>query len=227
MAYDGSSSACVRSTARSLPASFQTAHSASAFVKASTAPSTSSGYDVVIGYCGGSGQNPQGNLHWDHQAGGLFYKSWNRRASNNGYYPAQLASTPPLNTWFHLAVTYDGSVSRIYLDGVLDGTSAAFGPGNSSDAYTSLMGAVTSGGGYDNAPTSFPTGQVAEVGFWDTVLTDDEIVSLAKGFRPSRVRPDKLQTYFPAVRRLLELKKGGASLIWGTLVVSDHPRVFG
>lgn len=226
MAYSGSGNGVVRSTGKPLPASFVAAHTACAFVKSSSAPSTSSGFDVVYGTVGGSGQNPQANMHWDHTAA-AFYKSWSRRASGGTYYVAQYASSLPVGTWFHMLATYDGSISRVYFDGVLDGTSNAGAPGSSASCYASLMGAVTSSGAYDNSPTSFPNGQVAEAGFWDTVLTADEIVSLVKGFRPSRVRPDKLQAYFPAVRDIIEIRKGGASVVSGSMAFADHPRVFG
>jgi hypothetical protein len=59
------------------------------------------------------------------------------------------------------------------------------------------------------------------------VVPRSEIASLVKGFRPSRVRPQNLRAYFPAVRRLLELKGGGATVVNGTIDITDHPRVFG
>lgn len=224
MAYSGSSNLCVRSTTQALSASFQNAHTVAGFVKSSAAPSTSSGFDAAFGSCGGSGQNPQANLQWDHTSG-VYYKSYARRGSNSTYYPAQFASTLAANTWLHLLVTFDGSLSKVYLNGVLDGTSAAGPAGSNQPAFASVLGSVLSGGGYDSAG-AFPTGEVAEIGYWNAVLDADEITSLAKGFRPPKVKPAKLEVYFPAVRSLHELKKGGASVINGSLVVSDHPRVF-
>jgi hypothetical protein len=225
MAYSGASNGCVRSTAQVLPASFQSAHTIGAFIKSSAAPSTSSGFDVAMGSCGGSGQNPQANLHWDHTSG-IYYKSYARRASNASYYPAQFASTPATNTWVHMLATFDGSVSRVYLNGVLDGTSGSGPTGANASAFACILGSVLSGGGYDSS-SAFPTGEIAEAGYWDAVLTADEIASLVKGFRPSRVRPQNLRAYFPAVRRLLELKGGGATVVNGTIDITDHPRVFG
>jgi hypothetical protein len=43
------------------------------------------------------------------------------------YYSAQGPTLPPLNTWTHLASTYDGSMLRMYLNGVQVGSKAVSG----------------------------------------------------------------------------------------------------
>ena len=53
---------------------------------------------------------------------------------SNGSYVAVIGNTAmTLNAWHHIAGVYDGSQMRVYLDGVLDGTSTAtMAPGNNS-----------------------------------------------------------------------------------------------
>jgi hypothetical protein len=42
--------------------------------------------------------------------------------------------------------------------------------------------------------------EIAEAAIWETGLDDAEIASLAKGFRPSLIRPSQLKLYVPGVR---------------------------
>jgi len=73
----------------------------------------------------------------------------------------------------------------------------------------------------------FMNGKLAEIAVWDVHLTTDEIVSLAKGFKPSRVRPQSLQYYVPLVRDLNEIRAGIAlSTSASAPTVTDHPRVY-
>lgn len=50
--------------------------------------------------------------------------------------------------------------------------------------------------------------RVAEVAIWNAALTDDEVASLAKGFRPCRVRPQNLVFYAPLIRDVIDARGG-------------------
>lgn len=64
--------------------------------------------------------------------------------------------------------------------------------------------------------------------FWDVALSDDEVISLAKGFSPRRVRPQSLKFYWPALRSLKEWKSGSDMSVQGTEAsVADHLRTYG
>lgn len=69
-------------------------------------------------------------------------------------------------------------------------------------------------------------GRVAEVALWDVALTDEEFVSLSKGFKPSRIRPQNLRFYAPIVRDLLNVKEALTFTNNNTATVTEHPRVY-
>jgi hypothetical protein len=73
---------------------------------------------------------------------------------------------------------------------------------------------------------SFFDGLLAEAAIWNAALTDDEVASLAQGFKPSRVRPQSLQFYAPIVRELRDLRGGLTLTNNNTATVADHPRVY-
>lgn len=55
---------------------------------------------------------------------GILYWQWN--ATNASFYPAQITtSAPSSGQWHHYAASYDGSITRLFLNGVLAGTSSA------------------------------------------------------------------------------------------------------
>lgn len=223
MAFSGSTGLTLRTTNAVLPTNFPNTFTMAGFVWSSTPPSTSSDFDVCFGFCGGPFQNPQGNLHWDHTFAPA-HRAMNRRVWNGSYVEATFPSLVT-NQWIHLAVTYDGSITRSYQDGVLVGTSVAAAPGANNPAFATAIGAVN-GVGDPELIAVFPNGRTAEVAYWDALLSQDEIESLAKGFRPSRVRINNLGAYFPNVREASEMRHGSTTTVNGSIVVADHPRVF-
>ena len=81
------------------------------------------------------------------------------------------ATTLATNTWYHIAVTWDGTTRKIYLNGVLDGEDT---PGNtntgSGPLYLARMEGCTICG--DNAADVY----IDEVRIWNDVRTQSEIV---------------------------------------------------
>jgi hypothetical protein len=65
----------------------------------------------------------------------------------------------------------------------------------------------------------------ADVAIWNVVLNIEEIESLAKGFKPHRIRPQSLVFYAPLVRELQDIK-GGVTITNNGPTVTDHPRVY-
>ncbi|MET0886925.1 MAG: LamG-like jellyroll fold domain-containing protein, partial [Mycetocola sp.] len=76
-------------------------------------------------------------------------------------------SALPLNTWSHLAVTYDGSTLRLYVNGTQVGSQAATG------AISTSTGAVTIGG--NNVWPEWFSGLIDEVRIYNVALTVPEI----------------------------------------------------
>jgi len=87
------------------------------------------------------------------------------------------ASSTSLDTnWHHVAITYDGSNARIYIDGSLDSTIAktANAPSSSNSTYSLKIGATAD-------ITSFADVSLDELAIFNRVLTADEISALYNG----------------------------------------------
>ena len=80
--------------------------------------------------------------------------------------------TPELNTWYHFVGTYDGSVLRIYINGVLRNTSPAY-PGVVT--YYSTYGFFI-GRNYNASNYRF-NGSIDEVAIYNRALTQAEILA--------------------------------------------------
>lgn len=116
-------------------------------------------------------------------------RSWNFQAHHDGFAPACLnkpafsmfidgsnvfacgTTTLPLNQWSHLAATFDGSTIRIYVNGVLEGQSAAVGNLDAAVGTSLTIGAL--GGAFD-----FFKGLVDEVEVFSRALNASEITAI-------------------------------------------------
>jgi hypothetical protein len=74
----------------------------------------------------------------------------------------------PLNTWTHIAATYDGASLNIYVNGVLTGTLATTSSLSGADEW--YLGRAADGGSY------FP-GKMDEVRIWNVARSQSEINS--------------------------------------------------
>lgn len=79
-------------------------------------------------------------------------------------------------------------------------------------------------GGMSGASTE--SAQIAECAIWSAALTDDEIDSLSKGFKPPRIRPQSLVFYAPLVRAAIDVRRGLALTPVNSPTVAAHPRVY-
>jgi hypothetical protein len=141
-------------------------------------------------------------------------------SSATGQNSAVTTDTFTLANWHHAAARFAGAASRIaYLDGVasVEQTTSRATGGN-LDSLTIGRGA----GGTYNPSIPF-NGRIAEVGVWDVALSTAEIASLARGFKPSQIRPDKLLFYLPFVRDVQDVRSGLTYTTSGP-VVAVHPR---
>lgn len=128
--------------------------------------------------------------------------------------------------WTHLAATYNGANYRLFINGTFQAQVAATGDvlrtfGADRNWFIGRRGNYPQG-----SPDSWSWfGDIAEFSIWNAVLTDAELVSLAKGFTSSRVRPQSLLTYNRLVRSLADAK--GRSTASGTTVAASHPVAYG
>lgn len=90
------------------------------------------------------------------------------------------ASSPTVGAWTHVAVTYDGSTAKIYLNGTVDMTN------NISHVISPVENKLYIGGRpnvVNQATMTFP-GIIDELEFTGSVLSSDQIASLISGMRP-------------------------------------------
>jgi hypothetical protein len=97
------------------------------------------------------------------------------------------------NRWQHICGVKDGTAGGAALRSYIDGVQAA--------AVASTRIIVNSGndfrvGNRHPGSESFD-GRVAEVAIWDVALTAGEVLALAKGAAPSRIRLPNLRGYWP------------------------------
>jgi hypothetical protein len=94
-------------------------------------------------------------------------------------------------TWYHVVVTYDGSTFRFYVNGASNGTQARTVTIQTSTQNLRL-------GVQGSAGSNRLDGKLAEVAIWKGVqLSDNEILSLAKGAKPHMFRTSNLEMYMP------------------------------
>lgn len=222
MALSGSASYLPSSRIPAAEAAFQSAYTRHVFARASAVPNTTN-YEIVSSLRNGFNSNfSHDELAWNHMDVNYYRSNYHR---SGGYVRAQMsAGSFAADTWVSIAATWDGTNVRSYVNGVADGVSA-----NSTVPTAGDMEIVVNGGSnYGSVGTPFTTGQTAELAVWDVVLTLDEIVALSKGFRASRIRPERLAFYTPEVRGRQELIGGRTLGIGsGSETVLPHPRVFG
>jgi hypothetical protein len=125
------------------------------------------------------------------------------------------------NTWDHGCAVVAGAASRIvYRDGGSPGS-------NEVSITLDQLNSTQIGGRISNAtPQLFFSGGLAEIAIWNAALTADEAKSLAKGFKPSRVRPQSLVLYMPAVRSIADIRSGAVFTNNNGATVANHPRVY-
>jgi len=124
----------------------------------------------------------------------------------------------PLNTWTHLAGTFDGSTIRLYMNGQLIGqqTGASLGPSNTAPL---LIGATSLA-----CNPFYPTGGlIDEVEMFNRALSQTEIQAIVdagsfgkcKGDTPrsnTKTSPDASTSTFPAVRQII--RSAGFAGVW-------------
>jgi hypothetical protein len=99
----------------------------------------------------------------------------------SGYVSLAGATLVQLNTWYHVAMTHDGSKLRLYVNGLLDGITDAVGD------VVSTPNPVGIGG---NALPVFFQGVIDEAQIFSRVLTDAEILSIYQAGADGQCKPE-------------------------------------
>lgn len=132
----------------------------------------------MIGRTQNGYSNPFGEywaLGHRNQAGNYDAYAWITDASQNA--STSIMSTPSLNEWHHYAMTWDGSYLRLFIDGLLqDSTASTTGINTSGSSGISIGVSMQANGEW------FPyDGALDDVGYWGRALSKSEINYLFTG----------------------------------------------
>jgi hypothetical protein len=132
-------------------------------VEAWVKPSSLTGYGHIVGNYNAPNNQMQFMIRRQINEYGFWI------GNSGSYYALNSTSAPTLNTWEHVAMSYNGSILTAYVNGVVTGTLAI--------SYASL-GLTTNSliiGGNNNINENF-SGDIDEVRIWNRALCKSEIV---------------------------------------------------
>ncbi len=195
---------------------------------------------VAPGGGGGGGQSNTGNFAGGGGAVGKVVLSWNDSSGNSmlnksaGTYNFSKGwsstsgewsiSRPSINVWHHIVVTYNGSSASnnpiIYVDGSAQSVTPVTTPVgtlNTTDASAYWIG------NRESDSTKNWSGNLAEFGIWDRILTPDEVLSLSKYASPLFL-PLGLVLYIPLIRDSIDLISSKIPTLTGT-TITEHPKI--
>lgn len=141
------------------------------------------------------------------------------QAPNNGtFISANTTSSVPLNTWTHVVARFPSNSARnAYINGV------------GFDNFATASGGMSPMTGVQIGTSNFSgyfTGNIANVGIWNRIVSNAEILSLSRGIACNKINNNNLIFYAPLIRDLNDLKSGVITNINGVVDSSDHPRLY-
>lgn len=123
------------------------------------------------------------------------------------------------NVWHSGVSVFAGTTSRsVFIDGANKATNT------SSKAFPTVDRTVI-GATIQSTARNYFSGRICECAIWDVDLTDAEVTSLARGFKPYRIRPQSLVFYAPLIRNIADSVGAVVLTNNNTATVADHPRV--
>ena len=133
---------------------------------------------------------------------------------------ATTTAAPTTGTWHHIAGVFASATDRrAFLDGGNKGTSTDSRTWSADIDRTLVASRLRS-----NTFSQTFDGRLAEVAIWDVALSDDDVASLAKGFRPTLIRPDRIVMYSSLISTVFDYVGGNTMTLTGTANVAVHPR---
>lgn len=103
---------------------------------------------------------------------------------------ASATAARTVNTWFHACGVHSSATSHAaFLNGGNKGTSTASGPFPSGMNRTSINA-------WNGGANVGIAGNIAHAAIWNVALADAEVLELANGIIPTRIRPQSLISYW-------------------------------
>jgi len=143
------------------------------WVNITTAPASGVDYSMISQYSLSANSDVMYSIdYWNNS--GVLTLVFSRNKVNLADESSSYTTTLTTGVWYHVVLTYDGSI-RGYLNGSLvAGPTTASGNGNETAAYQTQIGAAL--GGFN-----LMSGLVDEVGYWSKALSTTEITDLYNG----------------------------------------------
>lgn len=137
-------------------------------------------------------------------------------------------ATLSLSTEYVLTFTATASIARVWVNGSEITSVSVSNQGASANWQT---GAAAGSANIEvfsyNGGSDVVRATVSELALWSAALTDAEVQSLYRHFKPSKIRPQSLSMYWDFVGgSLRELRRGYSSTPTGTWTTTAHPRVY-
>ena len=124
------------------------------------------------------------------------------------------------NTWHHAAAVCTSITSRsIFLNGGGKAT-------NTTSSNPAGINNIMLGSRWSTSRGFFFNGRIAEAAIWSGALTDDQVISLSKGFAPYLVSSNNLKFYNRGLQLSNDLAQG-RTLTQVSITNFDHPRIYG
>ncbi len=140
-----------------------------AWFKPESTPSTNSTHAIVSSNGGGTSPYNEYKIVYENDNGTVKIRYGRAQSCITNNF-VDHTTTLSNGTWYHVALTYDGTTLRGYLDGSEVASGSISGNGSYCGPDSTWIGALDSGGG-----TAFFDGLIDEVRIWSTVRTQTEI----------------------------------------------------
>lgn len=137
-------------------------------------------------------------------------------------YQASGTTAPSTSTWYHLCGVYTGSVARLYVNGVQEGTDTTV-----SATWNATGHAIIGSGKWSGSRTDYTNGKMDDVRIYNRVLTAVEVKSLANGDMPGTKTATHTMTGAPTVAGDLTIASGELAVGTNNMTVTGNWRNYG
>lgn len=171
---------------------YPTTYTYAFFYKASAAPNTTD-TKIPFGMVSDEVGAYNGDVHtcfiWSFPDSTV-YKAAIHRVGGGADYRCQISGTPANGVWIHIAVVFNGTQLKVYLNGALNNTVSA--TTNAPPTHSPRLTVLSYDGtvGYDDS-------YIAQLTVWNTVLTDAQIAELGAGIDPTTIANANIVSNFP------------------------------
>ena len=167
-----------------------------------------SGYQTMISI---DGNSISGFYLHNNSSNKFDLQMYNSDNTAGSYYIAQSTTTVTTGTWYHVCGVYTGSVARIYVNGVQEGSDVTV-----SGAFRATGHTIIGAGLYNGARVDYVNGVLDDVRIYSRALNNTEIYALYIGNQPGTALATQSVTGTVTVNGDLIIA-GGVNLGTGTL----------